>query len=49
MSKRPKRNGPTWQIGALRRLSERYGRNDEIIRRNLKKRGVRMRAPWERL
>jgi hypothetical protein len=33
---------------SLQRLADRYGRDYETIRRNLKKRGVRMRSPWER-
>jgi hypothetical protein len=34
---------------SLHRLAERYGRHDKTIWRNLKQRGVPMRAPWERL
>ena len=33
---------------SLRRLAERYGRDYETIRRNLKKRGVQLRNPWEK-
>jgi hypothetical protein len=43
-----KLNGFTWPAGACSDLLSTNGRDDETIRQNLKKRGVRMRSPWEK-
>jgi DNA-directed RNA polymerase specialized sigma24 family protein len=34
---------------SCQRLAERYGCDDETVRQSLKRMGVRLRKPWERV